>query len=300
MIDINRDFAGKTIDDVVGNAPARQLFLTMKEVPQVVLFRGPWGCGKNLLAFLFAQKLPNTEITIRDTADSTAKSAEEIIEQLSSPPFLPINRVCILDEFHMFRKDAQRKFLHLFQAPPKNVYLFVCTIDADRIIPDIINRFQLVISVGKLSDAESFDLVSREATKCKIDLPKVHRNLIASASKGVPRTIVLTVAALKNMSEINEEVIQTLVKQSSYKEEVDVLEIYKYLMSGMPGVVEGLRQRIEASKADPYTIRMQLLALAYLEIGRNEKARVLLKALVKPLEEQVEKYDLMSRLISYR
>ncbi len=143
MIDINQEYKDMTWDDVIGLSITPVLAEWQgTTLPRVVLFHGPYGCGKNLLAYLFAKKLPNVEITVRNTVDNTAKGAEEMISQFSAPPLLPdVNQVCILNEFTDFRKDAQRKWKDILQAPPARTYFFVCTTEPEKIVSDVDNRF---------------------------------------------------------------------------------------------------------------------------------------------------------------
>jgi hypothetical protein len=85
MIDINQEYTDMGWDDVVGLSVIPVLAEWQGAIPRTVLFHGPYGCGKNLLAYLFAKKLPNVEITVRNTVDNTAKGAEAMIAQFSAP-----------------------------------------------------------------------------------------------------------------------------------------------------------------------------------------------------------------------
>jgi hypothetical protein len=144
MIDINEEYKDMTFDDVIDDGTSWELANWKGDIPQVVLFKGPYGCGKNLLAYLFAKKIENVDINVRNTVDNTAKGAEELITQYSSPPFVPdMHQVCVLNEFTMFRKDAMGKFKDAFQAPPKRTYFFVCTNE-----PEVIPEGVCLVSLG--------------------------------------------------------------------------------------------------------------------------------------------------------
>lgn len=299
MIDINAEFKGMTWDDIVGSNAAHMLATWSGAIPQVVLFDGEYGTGKNLHAYLLAKKIGNVEIIVRDSADSTAASALRIIMQFSSPPLVPsINQVCIINEFHLFRKDAQRKFLDLLQAPPKRTYLFLVSVEPERIAPDILNRVGLRVHTSLLNDKDSYALVHRLCEKEDLRLEKKKKLLIAKKSEGRPRTIVNTIRAIKESGDTDLGFMDGMLKaysgDANHKQFMilynAVVPVVKY-----PIVPSYLIRLIEATEMDAVGIQYKMLNMLWNNF--DEKATRLYIALIPPLEEGREKHDLLARFL---
>lgn len=298
MININKEFEGMSWDDVVGSSTAKALANWSGAIPQVVLFAGPYGTGKNLHAYLLAQSIGSVEITVRDSADSTAASALSIINQFSAPPLIPtVNQVCIINEFHLFRKDAQRKFLDLLQAPPPRTYLFLVSVEPERIAPDILNRMELKVFTALLSQRDAYELTHRMCEKYELELGKKKKALIASKSEGRPRTIIKTVQAIKSAGKSNEEFIDKLLEDYSVDEQHEQFMALFNILLGRVGVssAQVLIQAIEATEMDAVTIQHKILGMIWKY--PNYKAFHLYEMLIPKLEEGREKHDLLARCV---
>ncbi len=299
MIDINREYEGLTFDDVVGLDMPVSMLTSSKEVQQVGLFHGSIGCGKNMLAFLLSQRLENPEIIVRDSADNTAKSALELIEQFRSPPLIPnMNQVCVLDEFHQFRKDAQAKFKNVLQSPPERTYFFVCSAEPERIIADIHSRFRFKVQVRPLTEQESYQLIEKCIKRFDIELSKKHKLQIVEGSKGVPRTIVYAIKSITSYmaSDVNDELIATVLESSVVGEQDQNFYIlFKALMTKEHLKWYTLPTLIDSCNSDAESLRFKLIYTLYKNY-RGPRAKKLLEVLIPPLTHKVEKQDLLSRL----
>lgn len=301
MIDINEEYKDMRWEDVVDDGTAESLYTFKEDIPQVVLFKGPFGCGKNLLAYLLARELPHPEIHVRNTADNTAKGAEDLIIQYSSPPLLPdVHQVCVLNEFTLFRKDAQAKFKDIFQAPPRRTYFFVCTNEPEGIIPDIYNRFRLVVEVSRLNEAKAYELADRLCVKFQVGLHKKTKLAIAKGSGGVPRTIRNVIKAIGQSKDGSEAFINKMLSQyavgDSHKE---YMELFYFLKSKRGGFVnrDTLKKKFEATGMDAETFRFKTLGMIYNSFIGDADAYAIYLELLPPLRKGVEKHDLFVRLV---
>jgi DNA polymerase III delta prime subunit len=305
MIDINQEYKGMTWDDVVGSSASKALQAWEGEIPQVVLFAGPFGCGKNLLAYLFAQELgrvnlQTVDITVRNTIDNTAKGAEAMIEQFSTPPFVPtLQQVCVLNEFTLFRKDAQAKFKDIFQAPPRNTYFFVCTNEPEKIVLDIMDRFKLQVHVNLLTEQDAYELVERTCVKHQVGLHKKKKVAIARGSGGRPRTIINTILAVKNQGDGNDEFIKAQLKSYAVDDNhTAYMELFYYLI-GKRTLTNtspmAIKKLYEDTGLEPDTFRFKTLGMIYnsfLNVSMN-----VYHELIPSLEKGAEKHDLLVRLM---
>ena len=295
MIDINAEFKGMSWDDVVGSPVAETLANWSGAIPQVVLFEGDYGTGKNLHAYLFAQDIGNVEIVVRDSADNTAAAALSIIEQFSTPPLIPtLNQVCVINEFHLFRKDAQRKFLDLLQAPPPRTYLFLVSVEPERIAPDILDRMDLVAHTDLLSKEHAYELVQRTCDKIDLKLNKKTKAHVASNSKGRPRAIIKTLQAIKDAGEENTSFVDRMLKRYSVPESHEYfMTFYKTLINGHARTMKQLIMMIEGTGMDAVSIQHKILNMVWKY--SDHKASQLYEMLIPRLEEGREKHDLLVR-----
>ncbi len=298
MIDINKEFEGMTWNDVVGSSAARAMAKYGGHMPQVVLFAGPYGCGKNLHAYLIAHELKNPSIHVRNTVDNTAKGAADLIVQYSAPPFVPtVTQVCILNEFTLFRKDAQAKFKDIFDAPPERTFFFVCTHEPEKILKDIYNRFGLKVFVTLLNESDAYELVERTCKKLKVELTKKKKRAIATGSGGRPRTIIKTIKAIAQSGEAKDEFISDMLQVSDDEQHGTFIDIYHYLIQRKywKGNSTDLRVLVDMTELEPDSIRFKMLHMLYKNY--NKQARSLYLALLPPLERGAEKHDLYVRFM---
>lgn len=298
MININAEFEGMGWGDVIGlESVTPVLEYWHGAMPRVVLFSGPYGAGKNLLAYLFAKKLPNVEITVRNTVDNTAKGAEEMISQFSAPPLLPdVNQVCILNEFTDFRNPAQRKWKDILSAPPERTYFFVCTNEPEKIVPDINNRFGFRVEVTLLNEYDAYTLIHTTCKKYSVELSKIKKKAIAKGSDGRPRTIIKTVEAIANSGDSSDSFIKIMIETySNGGDEQAFMELFYYL-SGQKyfnGNAYNLIELINKTGMEADSIRYKMLHMIYNRYHKN--AMPLFKSLIPPLSKGGEKFDLFAR-----
>ena len=306
IIDINEEYKHMNWENVVGNEKSVRLLQNMEEVPQVGLFSGPIGCGKNLLAYLLYKKVAetgDTYLSVRDSADSTAKTALEMIEQLKSVPLGYKNSVAILNEFHLFQKPAQRKFLDLLQSPPHSVFLFIVSLEPKLIIDDIRSRCKFHIRVRELSDTEMYQLVSNISHYYNLtSLRKKTKMVIATACNGIPRKAINVIQSLAAMKEFDNDTIASLLAYSDTEgqEGTAFYTIYKIATSVLDGGraynrIAKLPKLIEETNLSPEVIQYKMLHMCYKNYSGKKKI-ALMRELVPKLQTGREKFDLLDRL----
>jgi DNA polymerase III delta prime subunit len=287
-----------TFDDVIGLSITPVLSEWQgTTLPRVVLFHGPYGCGKNLLAYLFAKKLPNVEITVRNTVDNTAKGAEAMIAQFSAPPLLPeVHQVCILNEFTDFRKDAQRKWKDILQAPPERTYFFVCTNEPEKIVRDVDNRFGFRVEVTLLNEINAYILTHKMCSKHSIELAKAKKRAIARGSGGRPRTIIKTIEAIANSGDSSDSFIKNMLDTYSGEgNEKAFMELFQYLTGQVYFNRNGyyLLNLINETGMEADAIKYKMLHMIWNRYHKNSMP--IFKALIPPLSKGGEKFDLFAR-----
>ncbi len=301
MIDINEEYKDMGWKDVVDDGTAESLYTYKESIPQVVLFKGPYGCGKNLLAYLLARELPSVEIHVRNTADNTAKGAEELISQYSAPPFMPeVHQVCVLNEFTLFRKDAQAKFKDVFQAPPRRTYFFVCTNEPENILADVYSRFQLVVEVSRLTEDKAFELADRLCKKYEVGLHKKKKLAIAKGSGGVPRTIRNVILAVKSSKDGNEDFINKMLEQYSVEDNHKAFMDFFWWLTKKRGIITGagpVKEAFEATGMEADAFRYKMLGMIYNSFLGTRGTWDIYLDLLPPLQKGVEKHDLLVRLV---
>ncbi len=132
------------------------------KIPHAYLFSGGHGIGKTTLARIFARELGTAEHDIYelDAASSSKKidDMREIIESAYTMPTLSPYKVYIFDEAHMLTKDSSNAFLKTLEEPPAHVIFILCTTDANKLIPTIRSRCN-IINLKNPSKSELIDRI---------------------------------------------------------------------------------------------------------------------------------------------
>lgn len=172
-------------EDVVNSLKA---FVKKKQVPQVILFTGPTGCGKTTLARIMAMRLKAGDNLIEmDSAQFTGIDVIRDIRKKSR--FMAIGggaKVFIMDEVHAISSAAQEGFLKELEDTPANVYYFLCTTNPEKLRPTLRGRcthYQLEV----LSDSDMEKLLNSVVEKEDESVEDKVLKTIVSSAKGHPR-----------------------------------------------------------------------------------------------------------------
>ena len=119
--------------------------LKVGKVAHAYLLCGPRGTGKTTIARIIASEL---ETSVNDIYEMDAASnrgiddVRNIRENVRTLPFDSKYKIYILDEVHMFTKDAWNALLKTIEEPPEHVIFIVATTDFEKIPETIVSRCQ--------------------------------------------------------------------------------------------------------------------------------------------------------------
>ena len=113
------------------------------QIPQSLLFYGPYGTGKTTIARILADKLTSTKKDLIEVNAADARGIDEVRSWTESSRFMPFgtgSKVYIIDELHQMTQAAQSAMLKVIEEPPKGIYYFLCTTEPSRLLPTIRSR----------------------------------------------------------------------------------------------------------------------------------------------------------------
>lgn len=100
------------------------------EMPQSILFSGPFGTGKTTVARMLANNIISLPDDLSEINAADARGIDEVRAWAESTRFSPFGsggKVYIIDELHQMTTAAQSALLKVIEEPPKGVYFFLCT-----------------------------------------------------------------------------------------------------------------------------------------------------------------------------
>lgn len=139
-----------------------------KMISNGYIFSGPRGCGKKLMAFIFAMALnctgevsnrpcgvcsscirtksgnhPNIE-TVKPTGLSIKiKQVRQIVSDTAKKPFESGYKVVIIENAEKMTHDAQDAFLKTLEEPPENTVFLLLADNYNLLLPTIVSRCQI-------------------------------------------------------------------------------------------------------------------------------------------------------------
>lgn len=118
-----------------------------RRVPHALLLTGSRGIGKTTLARIFAKELGIDTHDIYEIDAASNNSVDDVrtlIEEVNTLPLSSEYKMYILDEVHMFSKQAFNALLKVLEEPPKHVLFVFATTDLHKVIPTVISRCQVI------------------------------------------------------------------------------------------------------------------------------------------------------------
>ncbi len=137
------------------------------KVAHAYLLCGPRGTGKTTIARIIANELGTSQNDIYELDGASNRKIEdvrEIRENLRTLPFDSKYKVYILDEVHMFTKEAWNALLKTLEEPPEHVIFILATTEIQKIPETIVSRCQS-FTFHKPSDAVLAEVVKNTAKK---------------------------------------------------------------------------------------------------------------------------------------
>lgn len=180
-ISLYRKYRPQNFTEVLGqDAIVKSLESSLKSgnISHAYLFAGSRGTGKTSVARIFARELGVSVNDIYEIDAASNRKIEDMRELLAGVSTLPFDskyKVYILDEVHMFTKEAWNALLKTLEEPPKHVIFILATTELHKVLDTIKSRCQVfefkkptvdilkqMLIAGAKSEGVSFDDESLE------------------------------------------------------------------------------------------------------------------------------------------
>lgn len=147
-IALYRKYRPSKWDEVVGQdhiVKAISGSLKNDKISHAYLLCGPRGTGKTTIARIIAHELevsPNDIYEMDAASNRGIDDVRDIKKSVQSLPFDSKYKIYILDEVHMFSKDAWNALLKTIEEPPAYVIFILATTELEKVPETIISRCQ--------------------------------------------------------------------------------------------------------------------------------------------------------------
>ena len=159
------------------------------KVSHAYLLCGPRGTGKTTIARIIASELGSSVNDIYELDAASNRGIDDvrsIRDSVATIPFDSKYKIYILDEVHMFTKDAWNALLKTIEEPPAHVIFILATTEFEKVPDTIVSRCQTFI-FKKPTDNILSSVVTSVAKKEGYILEEGGAGLIALLSDGAFR-----------------------------------------------------------------------------------------------------------------
>ncbi len=191
-IALYRKYRPESFDEVIGQdhiVKAISGSLKAGKVAHAYLLCGPRGTGKTTIARIIAKELGSSvnDIYEMDAASNRGiDDVRDIRENVRTLPFDSKYKIYILDEVHMFTKDAWNALLKTIEEPPEHVIFILATTELEKIPETIVSRCQSFV-FKKPTDTILAEVITNVAKKEGYKLEEGGALLIALLADGAFR-----------------------------------------------------------------------------------------------------------------
>ncbi len=188
-IALYRKYRPKNFTEVIGQdhiVKAISGSLKAGKIAHAYLLCGPKGIGKTTVARIIANELgssPNDIYEMDAASNRGIDDVRHIRESVRTMPFDSKYKIYILDEVHMFTKDAWNALLKTIEEPPSHVIFILATTELKKIPETIVSRCQS-FTFRKPTDSILASVISNVAEKEGYNIEKGGINLIALLAEG--------------------------------------------------------------------------------------------------------------------
>lgn len=205
VVGFARKYRPSRFEDYIGNQKVKEtVYNTLrnatesgKSFPQKIMLTGATGCGKTTLARIivreymcenrdpvmgacgecgaclecdyYIQTGRAEDIQDVDEIDITINGGKADIERINEEiQVLPMRkwRVMLFDEVHQATEQAQNAMLKTFEEPPAHALIIIATTNPEKLLPTLVNRFNLRLEIQKPSIKE---LVAHLKNICSLE-----------------------------------------------------------------------------------------------------------------------------------
>jgi DNA polymerase III subunit gamma/tau len=187
-----RKYRPENFDEVIGQD---HIVSTIKgaldagKVAHAYLLCGPRGTGKTTIARIIARELGSSVNDIYEMDAASNRRIEDvraINDSIATMPFDSKYKVYILDEVHMFTKEAWNALLKTIEEPPAHVIFILATTELEKVPETIVSRCQSFI-FKKPTEVVLSEVVTNVAQKEGYTLGAGGAELIALLANGAFR-----------------------------------------------------------------------------------------------------------------
>ncbi len=188
-IALYRKYRPQHFDEVIGQdhiIKAISGSLKTGKIAHAYLLCGPKGIGKTTVARIIANELGSSANDIYEMDAASNRGIDDvrsIRESVRTMPFDSKYKIYILDEVHMFTKDAWNALLKTIEEPPSHVIFILATTELKKIPETIISRCQS-FTFRKPTDSILSSVISNVAEKEGYGIEKGGINLMALLAEG--------------------------------------------------------------------------------------------------------------------
>lgn len=175
------------------------------KVSHAYLLCGPRGTGKTTIARIIANQLgtsPNDIYELDAASNRGIDDVRSIRESVHTMPFDSKYKIYILDEVHMFTKDAWNALLKTIEEPPAHVIFILATTELEKVPDTIVSRCQS-FTFKKPTDNILSSVITNVANKEGYTLEEGGAPLIALLSDGAFRDALGTLQKVISFSKGN-------------------------------------------------------------------------------------------------
>jgi len=204
-IALYRKYRPETFDEVLGQDHIVKVIsgsLKAGKVAHAYLLCGPRGTGKTTIARIIARELgtsPNDIYEMDAASNRRIEDVRDINENIRTLPFDSKYKIYILDEVHMFTKEAWNALLKTIEEPPEHVIFILATTELEKVPETIVSRCQSFI-FKKPNDAILSQHIKNIAKKEGYKLEEGGAELIALLADGAFRDALGTLQKVISFS----------------------------------------------------------------------------------------------------
>lgn len=268
-MDLYRKVRPQTFDEVVGNEKivnALKNYIKKGTLPNVMLFEGPYGCGKSTFAEIIKNELNPHEkfgyFKLNTSSFRGIDTARALQKQANSKPLKGGIKVFLMEECHNFgvgqeeKNLAQNALLDTLENCPPYTYFILCTTNASMMVSAVLSRCTR-FEVELLKEQHLKKLLLTVCKQEKIKIPLEVRKHIIKAADGHARDALQYLSLVQALD--NEEQMIELIERENIREK-GVNDLCYALLDGHGWkTIQPILKSLQ--KEQPETIRRGVLGM---------------------------------------